>query len=210
MNVLSFDAHKVELIIIDGGSTDGTVYLLEKYSDKLKYWISEPDRGIYDAMNKGWDVADLNSVILYLGAGDKLLSLPHKINRESITFGRVLIGKNKVFQSSVGIKLKFGNTLHHQALLIPKMLCPEPPFDLRFKTYADFDFNQRLYKTDVEFVSDLALESYALPDGLSSKLDKSQMVRVSYKNYGIFFALLSWLYCSYCQLNHALRKTGHE
>jgi glycosyltransferase involved in cell wall biosynthesis len=52
-NVLSFGSDYVEHIIIDGGSTDGTVDLLEKYSNKLRYWISEPDHGIYDAMNKG-------------------------------------------------------------------------------------------------------------------------------------------------------------
>jgi glycosyltransferase involved in cell wall biosynthesis len=209
-NVLSFGSDYVEHIIIDGGSTDGTVDLLEKYSNKLRYWISEPDHGIYDAMNKGWEVADINSVILYLGAGDKLLSLPTKINQKSVTFGKVLIGNYRIFQSSTGIRLKLGNTLHHQALLIPKAVHPSPPFNLSFKTYADFDFNLRLYKTGIEFINDPRFESYALPDGLSSKLDKAQMVKVTYKNNGAFIALLSWLYCTYCQLNESLRHKRNE
>jgi glycosyltransferase involved in cell wall biosynthesis len=209
-NVLSLGSNYVELIIIDGGSTDGTVDLLEKYSTQLRYWISEPDHGIYDAMNKGWEVADIDSAILYLGAGDKLLSLPTNINQKSVTFGKVLIGTHRIFQSSVGMRLKLGNTLHHQALLIPKTLHPLPPFNLSFTTYADFDFNQRLYKTGIDFVNDSKFESYALPDGLSSKLDKAQMVKVSYKNYGVFFALLSWLYCTYCQLNQSLRHNRNE
>ena len=43
----------IEYIVIDGGSKDGTVDIIKKYQDKISYWVSEPDRGIYDAMNKG-------------------------------------------------------------------------------------------------------------------------------------------------------------
>ena len=42
-----------ELIVIDGGSTDGTVDVIKEYADRIGFWCSEPDRGIYDAMNKG-------------------------------------------------------------------------------------------------------------------------------------------------------------
>lgn len=52
-SVMSQKKKKVEHIIIDGGSTDGTVAILRKYSDKVAYWISEEDKGIYDGMNKG-------------------------------------------------------------------------------------------------------------------------------------------------------------
>ena len=45
--------HEIEKIIIDGGSTDGTLEVIKRYKDKVDYWISEPDRGIYDALNKG-------------------------------------------------------------------------------------------------------------------------------------------------------------
>jgi len=41
-----------EFIVIDGGSTDGSKELIEQYHDKIDYWVSEPDRGVYDAMNK--------------------------------------------------------------------------------------------------------------------------------------------------------------
>ena len=52
-SVLEQDYENYEYIIIDGGSTDGTVDIIEKYADDLAYFVSEPDNGLYDAMNKG-------------------------------------------------------------------------------------------------------------------------------------------------------------
>ena len=69
LSVLSQTYQDIEYIIIDGGSTDGTVDIIHKYSERLFYWISEPDKGIYDAMNKGMDRAP-GSWINFMNAGD--------------------------------------------------------------------------------------------------------------------------------------------
>ncbi|SFW36919.1 glycosyltransferase family 2 protein [Selenomonas ruminantium] len=61
----------IEYIIIDGASTDGTVDIVKSYGERIAYWISEPDKGIYDAMNKGIDVAT-GDYIEFLGADDCL------------------------------------------------------------------------------------------------------------------------------------------
>jgi len=60
-----------EYIVIDGGSSDGSVDILEKYSDKIDYWVSEPDSGIYNAMNKGIKQAT-GDYILFSNSGDVL------------------------------------------------------------------------------------------------------------------------------------------
>lgn len=60
-----------EWIIIDGGSTDGSKELIEKYSEHFSYWVSEPDKGIYNAMNKGICVAK-GEYVLHLNSGDIL------------------------------------------------------------------------------------------------------------------------------------------
>lgn len=60
-----------EWIVIDGGSTDGSKELIEEYTDKITYWVSEPDKGIYNAMNKGIKVAK-GEYLQFLNSGDWL------------------------------------------------------------------------------------------------------------------------------------------
>ena len=60
-----------EYIVIDGASTDGSVDVIKKYADKLTHWVSEPDSGIYNAMNKGTQMAS-GEYCLYLNSGDFL------------------------------------------------------------------------------------------------------------------------------------------
>ncbi len=189
-------ADEINYIIIDGGSTDGTVDIIKKYNNKIHYWISEKDKGIYDAFNKGWNLAPQDSYILFLGSGDKIISLPNLalIRDSEVVYGSVVLNQKQTFRSKADFRLRLGNTLHHQALLIKKGLCPESPFDLRFKTYADFDFNQRLLKQKVKFTFDNTFMSYALPGGVSQKFKLTESLTIVNKNFGITFVLLSFVY----------------
>ncbi len=68
-SVLSQNYPNLEYIIIDGGSTDGTQQIIEKYKDKLAYYVSEPDNGMYDAINKGFSKAT-GDVYAWINADD--------------------------------------------------------------------------------------------------------------------------------------------
>jgi len=185
-----------DYIIIDGKSTDGTVDIIKKYSSKLKYWVSEPDSGIYDAMNKGWEKADRESFILYLGCGDLLLSLPAETSfgKADIIAGSVQIGDKFLYQPKTDMRLKLGNTLHHQALLVKKSIHISPPFNTTYKTYADFDFNQRLLKAGHKIYIDLQFKGFAAEGGISTKFDKQQSLAVVSKNFGPVYSKLATLY----------------
>jgi len=207
-SVLNSTRDKVEYIVIDGGSTDGTVELLKKYQDRITYWISEKDHGIYDAMNKGWLVARPHSFILYLGAGDRLISLPDNVDAldADVIYGRVQMGDGGVCNSSVDFKLRFCNTLHHQALLIRKDICPGVPFDSSLRVYADFDFNQRLYKQGARFVRSDSFWGYALPGGVSGKVDYAEYFKVINKNYGLLTGLSMFVFEPLLRLYKIIQK----
>ncbi len=207
-SVIDVNYKNINYIIIDGGSKDGTVDVIKKYASCIKYWVSEPDKGIYDAMNKGWKIAEKNSYVLFVGAGDKVLSLPDNLGEDysNVYYGDVFIG-DVLFRSSHNFKLKLGNSLHHQALLIPKALNEEPPFGISYKIYGDFDFNQRLLKKKVKFEYCKDFKSYALPGGISADKLNDEMLGIVKKNFGIAAAVIAFCYYKLQKFKQQLQKT---
>ena len=71
MSVLNQSYDNVEYVIIDGGSSDGTLDIIRKYEDEIDYWVSEEDSGIYDAMNKGIDLV-MGDWVNFLNSSDTI------------------------------------------------------------------------------------------------------------------------------------------
>lgn len=212
-SVINQSYDKIEYIIIDGGSTDGTLDIIRKYENFISYWISEPDRGLYDAMNKGWRLASENSYILFLGAGDKIIQLPDfsKNNEPTLAiWGRVMIEDSKIYNSAADFRLKLGNTLHHQALLISKSLSIQPPFNTRYKVYADYDFNCRLLNQGVKFQFSEDFISYASPAGVSGKLSLKESLQVVKINFGFVWTFLSILYHLYQGFKYGFHRLSFK
>lgn len=111
-----------EHIIIDGCSTDDTLTILQKNNDRIDFWISESDSGIYDAMNKGIDAAH-GEWIYFLGVDDRFQTndtLTSVMKSKDITddvdliCGKVIYPDGKIFNGSFSRALYFKNTIHHQ------------------------------------------------------------------------------------------------
>lgn len=140
-----------EYIVIDGGSTDGSLTFLEKHSSDINYWISEPDNGVYNAMNKGIQKAT-GEYVLFLNSGDhfynsKVLEQNHdQVNTyDIIYFNQYVIGKTKKFLKEYPEKLSFAyflkDNLPHQASFIKKALFDKVGiFDENFKIISDWKF----------------------------------------------------------------------
>jgi glycosyltransferase involved in cell wall biosynthesis len=148
-SILAVKSSEVEVIVIDGGSDDGTVQLLRDYDHRIDYWLSEPDTGIYNAMNKGLAAAK-GGYVLHLNAGDQLKAIPFNALRRSLVEGydvvscRVLMDKTIVFSPKVGRRLLIENTWHHQGTFY--RLLARPKYDENYRVFGDFDLNQRLAK----------------------------------------------------------------
>lgn len=212
-SIAVLDYPHLEYRVVDGGSTDGTIDVIKRHEKTVvTAWISEPDNGIYDAMNKGWSASRDDSLIMFLGAGDYLLSLPTDMahfNDSDVVFGTVMMSNHR-FCASADWRLKCGNTLHHQALLVPKKLHPNPPFNTHFRMYADFDFNQRLLKRGVSFVCADDFMASALPGGLSSRKDYREMLRVVLNNFGLAWVLTALIFLPLSRMHRFFTKEARS
>ena len=137
-----------EYIIIDGGSIDGSKEVMERYEDKITYWVSEPDKGIYNAMNKGIREAK-GEYCFFLNSGDwlinnNILSLVFYDNiiDEDIVYGDIETSIGKItYPERVTLLYFIHNSICHQASFIKRSLFQKYGFySENYKIISDWEF----------------------------------------------------------------------
>lgn len=193
----------IEHIIVDGNSNDGTVALIHRYENERLKWISEPDKGLYDAMNKGIKMAT-GDYLCFLNAGDtfydtdtvqKIFASIDENHSPDILYGETAIvddngrflhmrrlqaPKNLTWKS-----FKHGMVVCHQAFIVKRELVE--PYDLSYRFSADFDWCIRMMKKAKNiYNTDLILVDY-LNAGMTTANRKASLrerYRIMEKHYG--------------------------
>ncbi|WP_018710442.1 glycosyltransferase family 2 protein [Phocaeicola barnesiae] len=184
-SVIEQSYNDFEYIIIDGNSTDNTIDIIRKYEKNISYWQSEPDTGIYNAMNKGIQYAN-GEWILFMNAGDTFAN-NHILEKVS----KSILGNHKKFEIIYGdVYKKKSNNIYlykaeklslltyrmpfsHQSCFIKKEILKNIRFNEKYRIAADFNLIRYLYLKNYTF--------YYLPipfsifdlDGVSSKQFRS-------------------------------------
>lgn len=137
-----------EYVIIDGGSADGSVDVIREYEDKITYWVSEKDKGIYNAMNKGVKVSH-GDYLMFMNSGDVFYSYTvleevcAKRRKEDIIVGKVHTcdGKEFLYQpQQLTMYFFYSSTIPHQGAFIKKYLLDKYPYDENLKITSDWKF----------------------------------------------------------------------
>lgn len=193
-----------EYIIMDGGSTDGTLDIIHKYKEHIHTLVSEPDKGLYDAMNKGIKLAT-GDYLCFLNAGDGLHEddtlqlMVHSITGTELP--GVLYGETEIVDSEGHFlsmrrlstperltwkSFKKGMLVCHQAFFARRDLIE--PYDLQYRFSADFDWCIRIMKkAEVLHNTHLTLIDY-LNEGMTTRNHKASLkerFRIMAKHYGL-------------------------
>ena len=134
-----------EYILVDGGSTDGSVDVIKEYADKIDYWVSEPDKGIYNAMNKGIDVAK-GEYCIFMNSGDtfcntETVKTVFEIGADKdIICGNTMMPNRQVPPMEITFNTMYSGTICHQCAFIRTNLMRKYKYDESLKIVADRKF----------------------------------------------------------------------
>lgn len=197
------DLQAFEWIIVDGGSADGTAAFVEKEiktNARNVTFISEKDKGIYDAMNKGIG-RSTGEFIIFLNAGDKLeCSIENLVTMQDRFSDVNVFGIRKVDQYNKLVKwnglggspeMLYRVPIPHQSSIIRKKIFSEIGlYDLNYRLLSDHDFFSKAFRNGYKytFFNDIVLATFYL-DGVSSQLNKSlavlsELEKLQQKNFG--------------------------
>ena len=140
-----------EYIVIDGGSKDGSVAVIKEYSDRINYWVSEPDSGIYNAMNKGVSQAQ-GDYCIFMNSGDcfynanVLESFSGSNMQEDLVIGKLVSARDGCVlfapppQRDISLYYLYSGTIPHQSSFIKTELLRLYPYDESLEIVSDWKF----------------------------------------------------------------------
>ena len=146
-SVMSQNSADFEYIIIDGGSTDGSVEVINKYTDRVDYWVSEKDKGCYHAMNKGVKVASGDYVIFmnsgdYFYTNDVISEFVKENPTEDVVFGNMYLSLGHINYTPQRLTFRyfFEGNLPHQACFIKTSIQKKYPYNEKLRIVSDYEF----------------------------------------------------------------------
>ena len=203
-SVISQTYHHIEYIIVDGASKDGTLAIINKYRSQIQKVVSEPDKGLYDAMNKGIALAS-GDYLCFLNAGDcfheddTLQQMVHSITGNELP--DVLYGETAIVDSQRHFlrmrrlstpevltwkSFQQGMRVCHQAFFARHTLVE--PYDLTYRFSSDFDWCIRIMKkAHTLHNTKLTIIDY-LEEGMTTQNHKASLkerFRIMAKHYGL-------------------------
>lgn len=208
-SVIAQTYHHVEYIIVDGASKDSTMTIVEQYRDRIARVVSEPDKGLYDAMNKGIALAT-GDYLCFLNAGDSfhedatLQKMVHSISGTElpdVLYGETaLVDTQRHFlrmrrlsapEALTWKSFRQGMLVCHQAFFARRTLVE--PYDLKYRFSADFDWCIRVMKkARTLHNTHLTLIDY-LEEGMTTQNRKASLkerFRIMAKHYGLLSTTL--------------------
>ena len=221
LSVISQTYNNIEYIVIDGGSNDGTIEIIKKYSENITRWISEPDKGIYDAMNKGIQIST-GDYILFLNAGDSLYSkntisdVSKKITSKAIYYGDVYRIYDKYTNLYGGkfssYRLTFEN-ICHQSIFYPTEYLKKRPYTTKYRLLADWEMNMNLYNKYSFVYLDIPISNY-LMGGVSDMSSDDKFIKdyryIIFKSFGPIIFLRHLIGASNKLLNKIITRSRYS
>ncbi len=209
-SVISQTYHHVEYIIIDGASKDNTLNIVDRYREHITCLVSEPDKGLYDAMNKGMQLAT-GDYLCFLNAGDSfheddtLQLMVHSL-RNTEKLPDVLYGETELVDSEGHFvrmrRLSAPETLNWKSFRQGMLVCHQAffarreltePYDLHYRFSADFDWCIRIMKkANVLHNTHLTLIDY-LEEGMTTQNHQASLRERFYimtRHYGWLSTIL--------------------
>jgi glycosyltransferase involved in cell wall biosynthesis len=219
-SVINQTYQNIEYIIIDGASTDRTLEIIQKYEGRIDYWISEPDDGIYDGMNKGIALGKgeliglLNSDDWYESDACALMAVNYLELKPDVLFGDMLMlypaGLTNLVTVSMPVKKEtFAVSYVHPAVFVTVEAYQKYGlFNLQYKISADYDLLLRFFEMGARFSKINGIITNFRTGGLSTTgATREELLKIAVEHKFSQPAIIQrWLLCIYVKVSAPVKK----